>query len=144
MSLAWLNPTAWPALIAQSLAGPVISGVLDGYKAKLAAGNTSDKLASELAIRELEVQQRERELQTQILVAEQGNLFTRSIRPLWALPFIIFTFKVVVYDKVLGWGTTDPLDPNMWNVFMAMVVAYFGGRSAEKVATTVAAVFKKR
>jgi hypothetical protein len=50
----------------------------------------------------------------------------------------------VVYDKVLGWGTTDPLDPNMWNVFMAMVVAYFGGRSAEKVATTVAAVFKKR
>jgi hypothetical protein len=126
------------------ITGPILGQLTEAYKARLAAGNTGDRLAVDLAARELEVQQRERELQTQILIAEQGNWFTRSIRPLWALPFVLFTFKVVVYDKMFGLGTTDALDPNMWNVFMAMVVAYFGGRSAEKVATTVAAVFKKR
>lgn len=125
------------------ITGPIIGGVLDGYKAKLAAGTSESTLATQLAVRELEVQQREKELQAQIIVAEQGNWFTRSVRPLWALPFVIFTFKVVVWDKVLGLGVTDPLDPNMWSIFMLMVGAYFGGRSAEKVATTVASVFKR-
>ena len=56
------------------------------------------------------------------------------IRPLFAAPFIIFAWKVVIWDKVLGWGTTDALDPNMWNVFLTVVGAYFGGRTIEKVA----------
>ena len=56
------------------------------------------------------------------------------IRPPLAAPFIVFTCKVVVYDKVLGLGTTDALDPNMWGVFQAMTYAYFGDRTIEKVA----------
>jgi hypothetical protein len=63
---------------------------------------------------------------------------------IWALPFILFTWKIIVWDKLRGWGVTDPLDPKMWSVFMIMVAAYFGGRSAEKVATTVAGVFKRK
>jgi hypothetical protein len=101
-------------------------------------------MAVELAERELAVQQAEREAQTQILIAEQGNWVTRSVRPLWALPFILFTWKIIVWDKLLGWGVTDALDEKMWSVFMIMVAAYFGGRSAEKVATTVAGVFKRK
>ncbi len=132
------------AILANLIGGPIISGAIGAYKAKLEAGNTTDRMAVELAERELAVQQREREMQTQILVAEQGNWITRSIRPLWALPFILFTFKVIVWDKLLGWGVTDPLDDKMWNVFMIMVAAYFGGRSAEKVATTVAGALRRK
>ena len=31
------------------------------------------------------------------------------IRPLLALPVIIYLWKVIVWDKVLAWGTTDPI-----------------------------------
>lgn len=133
----------WTAILS-FLGGPLISGAIGAYKAKLEAGNTQDRMAVELAERELAVQQAERAAQTQVLIAEQGNWITRSVRPLWALPFILFTWKIIVWDKLLGWGVTDPLDEKMWSVFMIMVAAYFGGRSAEKVATTVAGVFKRK
>lgn len=131
------------AILAKILSGPIIGGMVDGYKAKLAAGNTTERIAADLAGRELAVQQRERELQTQLLIVEQGHWATRWVRPVWSLPFVLFTFKVVVWDKMLGWGVTDPLDEKMWGVFMIMVAAYFGGRSAEKVATTIAGAFRK-
>jgi hypothetical protein len=52
---------------------------------------------------------------------------------------------VAAWDKVLGLGTTDALDPRMWGVFMAVGVAYIymGGRSAERVADKIAGVFKR-
>jgi len=120
--------------LASLIGGPLIKGALDAYKARLEAGSTKEKLAAELAERELGLQQREAELASQVLIAEQGNWMTRWVRPLWALPFIIFTFKIVVWDKVLGLGSTDPIDPNMWSVYMLIAGAYFGGRSAEKIA----------
>jgi hypothetical protein len=71
---------------------------------------------------------------TKLLIAEQGHWYTAIIRPLFALPFIVFGFKVVVWDKVLGWGVTDALDPNMWSVFQTIVVSYFGASAVERVA----------
>ena len=126
----------WTAILS-FLGGPIINGVINGYKAKLEAGNTSERIAADLAQRELAVQQREVEVNSAVVIAEQGRWYTACIRPLFCLPFMIFTFKVIVWDKVLGWGTTDPLDPNMWNVFMVIIGAYFGGRSIEKVARII-------
>lgn len=117
------------------IGGPFAKAAVDAYKAKLDATNSHDARTAELASKELALEQREAELNTQLLVAEQGNWMTRWVRPLWALPFVIFTFKVVVHDKVLGLGTTPALDPAMWNVFMMIVCSYFGGRTIEKVAT---------
>jgi hypothetical protein len=123
----------WAAILS-FLGGPIVNGLINGYKARLEAGNTSERIAADLAARELAVQQREIEVNSSVVIAEQGRWYTACIRPLFCLPFMIFTFKVIVWDKVLGWGTTDPLDPNMWNVFMVIIGAYFGGRSIEKVA----------
>ena len=123
----------WTAILS-FLGGPIVNGLINGYKAKLEAGNTSERIAADLAARELAVQQREVEVNSAVVIAEQGRWYTACIRPMFCLPFMIFTFKVIVWDKVLGWGTTDPLDPNMWNVFMVIIGAYFGGRSIEKVA----------
>lgn len=117
------------------LGGPFAKAAVEAYGKKLAAENTSERVAADLAARELAVEQREQEQRTQLLIAEQGNWLTRWVRPAFALPFIIFTFKVVVWDKVLGLGRTDPLDPNMWGVFTTIVACYFGGRTIEKVAT---------
>ena len=126
----------WTAILS-FLGGPIVNGLINGYKAKLEAGNTSERIAADLAARELAVQQREVEVNSAVVIAEQGRWYTACIRPMFCLPFMIFTFKVIVWDKVLGWGTTDPLDPNMWNVFMVIIGAYFGGRSIEKVARII-------
>ena len=116
------------------LGGPFARAAVDAYKAKLASENTSEKIAADLAARELCVEQRERELSAQIVIAEQGRWYAALPRPLFALAFIIYVWKVVVWDKVLGWGTTDPLSGDVAQWAMIVLTAYFGGRSLEKVA----------
>lgn len=120
--------------LASLIGGPIVSGLVNAYKAKLDAANTRDAQAVDLAKKEIEADIEARKQATAIVLAEQGRWYTACVRPLFAAPFIIFAWKIVVWDKVLGWGTTDPLDPNMWSVFLTVVGAYFGGRTIEKVA----------
>jgi hypothetical protein len=91
-----------------------------------------------LAARELSAEQRERELATQVVIAEQGRWYTALPRPLFAFAFIIYVWKVVVFDKVLGLGATDPLSGDVAQWAMIVLTAYFGGRSIEKVARILA------
>ena len=121
-------------LILNFLGGPVISGLISAYKARLSATNTQDQMALDLLLKEVEADIAARAEATRLLIAEQGHWYTAIIRPLFAAPFVIFAFKVVVWDKVLGWGVTDALDPNMWSVFQAIVVSYFGATAVERVA----------
>lgn len=122
------------SLLASLLGGPIVNGLLNAYRAKLDAANTRDAQAVDLAKKEIEGEIAARQAEITLIRQEQGWWVTAMIRPLFAAPFIIFTFKVVVWDKVLKLGTTDALDPNMWNVFLTVVGAYFGGRTIEKVA----------
>lgn len=116
------------------LGGPFAKAAVDAYRAKLSAENTSEKIAADLAARELGVEQRERELATQAVIAEQGRWYTALPRPLFAGAFIIYVWKVVVWDRVLGLGTTDALTGDVAQWAMIVLTAYFGGRSLEKVA----------
>ena len=84
------------------IGGPIISGAINAYKAKLEAGNTEDRIAADLAAKQLELDKREAEVNAQVVIAEQGNWATRWVRPVWALPFVLFTWKIVVWDKMLG------------------------------------------
>jgi hypothetical protein len=120
------------------LGGPFARAAVDAYRAKLTAENTSEKTAADLAARELAVEQRERELAAQVVIAEQGRWYTALPRPLFALAFIIYVWKVVVWDKVLGLGSTDPLSGDVAQWAMIVLTAYFGGRSLEKVARILA------
>lgn len=122
------------------ITGPIISAALGAYQKKLDAGNTSERIAADIAMRELQVEQREREVAASVVVAEQGNWFTRSIRPLWALPFVVYTWKLVVWDKVLGpytGGSTDALTGGMETLIVTVAAAYFGGRTIENVARII-------
>jgi len=67
-----------------------------------------------------------------ILLEETKYKATRWIRPFFAAPFVIYNFKLVVWDAVLGWGVTDPLSDNMWYVEMTIITFYFLGRPVEK------------
>ena len=116
------------------LGGPFAKAAVDAYRAKLSAENTSEKIAADLAARELAVEQREAELATQLVIAEQGHWYTALPRPLFAFAFVIYVWKVVIWDKVLGLGSTDALGGDVAQWAMIVLTAYFGGRSLEKVA----------
>src|SRR5882672_7685382 len=88
------------------LGGPFAKAAVDAYRAKLAEENSVDQHTADLAARELAVEQREKELETQVVIAEQGRWYTALPRPLFAFAFVIYVWKVVVWDRVLGLGTT--------------------------------------
>jgi hypothetical protein len=125
MLLGWLG---------NLLGGPFAKAAVDAYRAKLTAENTSEKIAADLAARELQVESRERELQAQVLTAEQGAWYTALPRPLFAYAFVVYVWKVVVFDAVLGLGTTAPLAGDVAQWASIVLTAYFGGRSLEKLA----------
>lgn len=73
-----------------------------------------------------------KKMQTQIVIAEQGWWVTALIRPLFAWPIAIYVWKVVVWDKVFGLGTTDPLSEELTMWAGVIITAYFIGRPLEK------------
>jgi len=125
MLLGWLG---------NLLGGPFAKAAVDAYRAKLTAENTSEKIAADLAARELQVESREREVQAQIVAAEQGAWYTALPRPLFAYAFVIYAWKVAVWDAVFGLGTTAALSGDVAQWATIVLTAYFGGRSLEKVA----------
>jgi hypothetical protein len=126
------------AWLGNLLGGPFARAAVDAYRVRLAAGNTSEKIVADLAARELSVEERERELATQVTITEQGRWYTALPRPLFAFAFIIYVWKVVVWDKVLGLGSTDALSGDVAQWASIVLTAYFGGRSIEKVAQILA------
>ena len=122
------------AWLASFLGGPVVNGLINAYKAKLDAANTQDRIAADLAAKEIEADIEARKQASAIIIAEQGRWYTAIIRPLLALPVIIYFWKVIVWDKVLGLGSTDPLTGMIADWTGIIVTAYVGGRSIEKAA----------
>lgn len=120
--------------LASFLGGPLLTGLISAYKAKLAAANTQDRLAVDLAVKEIEAEIEARKQASAIIIAEQGRWYTAIIRPLLAAPVIIYFWKVIVWDKVLGFGSTDPLTGMIADWSGLIITAYVGGRSIEKVA----------
>ena len=96
-------------ILANLLGGPIVSGLVKASQAKLTSDNTAEKIAAGLAARELSVEQRERELAVQQNIADEGRWWTAAPRAVACWSFAIFIAKCVVWDKVLGLGTTDPL-----------------------------------
>ena len=125
------------AILAQLIGGPIVSGLINAYKAKLEAGNTSERIAAELAQRELAVEQREAEVASQIIIAEEGRWWTALPPALVQYSFAIFVVKCVVIDKVLGWGSTDPLGGDIATWAGWVMSIWFGGRSLEKIARII-------
>ena len=96
------------------------------YEARLKATNDHEKLEAEKEIARLEAQQA-------VLLAEQGRWLTAWVRPAIALPFVLYLWKLVIYDKILGWGATDDLSPQLWNMMTVIIGAYFLTRPLETV-----------
>jgi hypothetical protein len=95
------------------------------YEAKLLAMNDKERIMAEKQISALESSR-------DVLIAEQGSWMTRWIRPAMAAPVVVFWWKLIVWDTVLGWGTTpDPGEFVMW-FCIAIPNVYFLMRPIER------------
>ncbi|HLJ01455.1 MAG TPA: hypothetical protein VKT76_17220 [Bradyrhizobium sp.] len=128
----WFALAKW---LAGFVTGPVFDDLLKGYQAKLAAGNTSESIAAELAAKELAVQSRELELQTQLRIAEIGHPFEPD--RLMGYCVAVYFFKLLIWDKVLGLGTTDGLAGFASTTANLIVASYFTKRGFENVARII-------
>jgi len=103
----------------------IATGLVEAKTRKVDAQTEQERIEADVLILQLEARQA-------VLIAEQGSGLTRMIRPLFAMPFIIYNFKVIVYDKVLGLGVTDDLSASYWQLQMVIFGAYFLTRGFEK------------
>ena len=130
--------------LASFLTAPIVGGVIEAYKARLDALNSQDRMAADLAAKAIEAEIEARRSADALLLAEQGRWWTAMVRPLIALPVVIYLWKVIVWDKVLGLGTTDAIGGDVAAWAGAIVTTYVGGRSLEKIAKSVATVFSSK
>lgn len=121
--------------LASFLGGPVISGLINAYKARLEAGNTSDRIAADLAARELAVQQTEVEAQAQLKIAEIGHWYEPE--KLFAYVLLVYFAKVYVWDAALHLGSTDAVHGATADWAGLIMMFYFGKRGIENVARII-------
>lgn len=120
----------WQAIMG-FIGGPVIKGLLDAYNAHLTATTTDKQTAADLAGKEIAAQQIEIQATNQLKIAEIGHPWEPEKLAFYIV--LIFFAKCVVWDTVLGLGTTPSLkgDVSMW---AGLVMSfYFGKRTVENV-----------
>lgn len=110
------------AILAKILTGGVLQDVTSkleaAYQAKLNAENDAQKVAADLQIHNLETRR-------DIILQAQKDRFERWVRILFALPFIVYIWKLVIWDKVAGLGITDSLSPTLENIMWTVIGGYF-------------------
>jgi hypothetical protein len=121
--------------IVSFIGGPVVKGLIDAYKARLSAGNTSGRIASETASAEIAAQVSEANAIMQYRVAELGRWYEPD--KLMGYFVAVYFGKLLVWDKVLGFGTTDPLAGFAAVTANLVVSFYFAKRGFENVARII-------
>lgn len=124
----------WMTIIS-FLGGPVIKGLIDAYQAKLKAGNVESKIASDLAATEIAAQTAETQATQQLKIAEIGHPW--EVEKLFAYVTLLYYSKLLIWDKVFGLGSTDPLTG--WALWAANLIIsfYFLKRGFENVARII-------
>jgi hypothetical protein len=124
----------WMAILS-FLGGPVIKGLIEAYQAKLKAGNIDSKIAADLAASEIAAQTLEMQSLTQLKIAEIGHPWEPEKLAFYIV--LAFFAKCVVWDTILGLGTTPSLKGDV-SIWAGLVMSfYFGKRTFENVARII-------
>lgn len=121
----------WMAILS-FIGGPVIKGLIDAYNAHLTAVTQDKTIAADLAGKEIAAQQSEQQVLTNLKISEIGHAWEPEKLAFYIV--LLFFAKCVVWDTVLGLGTTPPLkgDVSIWSGLVMSF--YFGKRTFENVA----------
>jgi hypothetical protein len=92
----------------------------------LDAKTEQEKIAAQERVSTLEAKK-------EIILQGQKDKVERWIRVLWAVPFIIYTWKLIVWDKILGLGATDSLSPTLEYIMWTILGSYFLDQTINKI-----------
>ena len=115
-------------LLSKLLGGGLIDQLSRAYAARHSAATEQERIAASITIAQLEERQSNRAL---------GGRLTAIVQAVWAAPFILYNAKLVVWDKVLGLGATDPLSADLMALQATLVTFYFGGNALVGVVRAV-------
>lgn len=87
-------------------------------KIKLNAQNDSERLKADQMLAQLKAAEA-------VILQAQRDPVERWVRIGFALPFVVYNAKLVIWDKVLSLGATDPLSDNLVIVQSAVIGGYF-------------------
>jgi hypothetical protein len=124
----------WMTIIS-FLGGPVIKGLIDAYQLKLKAETTDARTAADLAAAEIAAQTSETQAQMQYRIAELGHWYEPD--KLMGYCVAAYFAKLLVWDKVLGLGSTDALAGFAAVTANLVVSFYFAKRGFENVARII-------
>ena len=124
----------WQAIIG-FIGGPVIKGLLDAYNANLKYKTQDATIAADLAAKEIAAQTAEANANAQLKIAEIGHPWEPEKLAFYVC--LIFFGKCVVWDTVLGLGTTPALKGDVSNWAGMIMGFYFGKRTFENVARII-------
>jgi hypothetical protein len=130
--LSWL--TALPSLISGAFTtiNGITKAISDEKIAGINAKTEEERIASNERVKTLEARR-------DLMVAEGGSRINAIVRAIAASPAIVVTWKLMVWDKVIGSlvgcsqaargtcgvFTTDPLDDNQWKIIGVVYGFYF-------------------
>ncbi len=116
-------------LLGALLSGPIstISNDLkEAYQSKLNASNDAQRIAADERIALLEARK------TTILAA-QSSPVERYVRIGFALPFVLYVNKLIIWDKLLEYGATDALSADLTQLMYLVFGGYFLDSSVRQI-----------
>ena len=131
-----------PQIVASVLGGPIVNGLLKGYRAKLDAANASERIAADLAIKDIEAGIAARAHAKEIRLATAGFWEMRILTFAIAFPFVSHLWAVWIDTQFrLGWGIPKFPEPmNEWQG--AILLSFFGiytlGKTVQSVGAAIA------
>lgn len=116
-------------LLLSLVSGPltqISNDLKEAYQAKLNAANDSERMQIDERINTLEARK-------SVILAAQSDPVERFVRVGFAFPFVAYTWKLVLWDKILAWGVTDPLSADLTQLMWIVVGGYFVDTTVKSV-----------
>jgi hypothetical protein len=108
------------------ISAPLFNTLLKGWQAKLDSQTAAGVQAADVAKAALVADVQQRATNAGVVTATLGHWYT-------AIPMVIvmgsaaaFFTKCVVWDNLLGWGTTDPLGGDVQTTYNMVIAFWFG------------------
>jgi len=121
----WLNPFKH-----------IVDGLNAAYQAKLSATNESERVEADKQISFFENQ-----MDLAQAAAQHDKWW--STRELIGKCALIYIFKIVVWDTVLGLGVTIDPGPQVTGIVMVVVGFYFGSKAVGDIGAKILTTFRK-
>ena len=131
-----------PQVLVGLIGGPIVKALIDGYRAKLDAANTSDRIAADLAVKEIDAGIAAGARAKEIRLATSGFWEMRLLTFAIAFPFVSHLWAVWLDTQFgLGWRVAAFPEPFAeWQG--AILLSFFGiytlGKTVQSVGTAIA------